>query len=79
MYIERLRLENVRTFVDETLDFVHPDRTFRPRKRANENGSLLLPRPRLPNVNLLLGDHGSGVGVHGPLLRLRPEIATTAA
>jgi energy-coupling factor transporter ATP-binding protein EcfA2 len=60
MYIERLRLKNVRTFVDETQEFVHPDRTFRPRKKANENGSPLLPEPRRPNVNLLLGDNGSG-------------------
>jgi hypothetical protein len=60
MYIESLKLKNVRTFVDETLDFIHPDRTFRPRKASTENGSPLLPKPRLPNVNLLLGDNGSG-------------------
>jgi energy-coupling factor transporter ATP-binding protein EcfA2 len=60
MFIERLRLRSVRTFVDETLEFIHPDRTFGPRKKAAENGSLQLPRPRLPNVNLLLGDNGSG-------------------
>lgn len=60
MYIDRLRLKNVRTFVDETLDFIHPDRTFRPAKSVGGNGSPLLPRPRLPNVNLLLGDNASG-------------------
>jgi hypothetical protein len=60
MYIESLRLKNVRTFVDETLEFVHPDRTFRTRKGAADNGSPRLPRPRFPNVNLLLGDNGSG-------------------
>jgi hypothetical protein len=60
MYIESLRLKNVRTFIDETLEFVHPDQSFRSRKRSTENGSLLLPRPRQPNVNLLLGDNGSG-------------------
>jgi hypothetical protein len=60
MYIDSLELNNVRTFAVEILEFVHPDLTFRPRKRADENGSLSLPRPRLPNVNLLLGDNGSG-------------------
>ncbi len=60
MYIETLRLRNVRTFVDETLEFIHPDRSFRHRKNGAENGSLRLPRPRLPNVNLLLGDNGTG-------------------
>ena len=60
MYIESLTLKNIRTFVDETLEFVHPDRAFRSRKKTTENGSPLLPKPRLPNVNLLLGDNGSG-------------------
>ena len=63
MYIESLRLKNVRTFVDETMEFVHPDRSFRRQKGTAENGSPLhrrIPRPRLPNVNLLLGDNGSG-------------------
>jgi energy-coupling factor transporter ATP-binding protein EcfA2 len=60
MYIERLRLKNIRTFVDESLDFVHPDRPFRAKGKPTENGSPLLPRPRLPNVNLLLGENGSG-------------------
>jgi AAA domain, putative AbiEii toxin, Type IV TA system len=60
MYIERLKLTNVRTFVEETLEFVHPDLTFRPGGEPVANGSPALPRPRLPNVNLLLGDNGSG-------------------
>jgi hypothetical protein len=60
MYIDQLRLKNVRTFVDESLDFVHPDRPFRARGKPTDNGSPLLPRPRLPNVNLLLGENGSG-------------------
>jgi energy-coupling factor transporter ATP-binding protein EcfA2 len=60
MFIERLRLKSVRTFVDETLEFIHPDRSFGPRKKASENGSPRILRPRLPNVNLLLGDNGSG-------------------
>ena len=60
MYIESLRLNNIRTFVDEKLELVHPGRPFRSRKNTAENGSWLLPKPRLPNVNLLLGDNGSG-------------------
>ncbi len=60
MYIESLRLRNVRTFVDETVNFVHPDQTFRPQSRTTENGTPRLPKPKLPNVNLLLGDNGSG-------------------
>lgn len=60
MYIENLRLRNIRTFADGTLEFVHPDQTFPSRKRSGENGSSRPPRPRLPNVNLLLGDNGSG-------------------
>jgi energy-coupling factor transporter ATP-binding protein EcfA2 len=60
MYIERLSLKNVKTFVDETLEFVHPDQAFRARGKPADNGSPLLPKPRLPNVNLLLGENGSG-------------------
>jgi hypothetical protein len=60
MYIDWLYLTNVRTFVDELLDFICPDQTFRARKRSAGDGPPLLPRPRLPNVNLLLGDNGSG-------------------
>jgi hypothetical protein len=60
MYIDLLYLKNVRTFVNEWLDFICPDQPFRPRQKAAEDGAPLLPRPRLPNVNLLLGDNGSG-------------------
>jgi len=60
MYIERLDLYNVRTFTGAILEFVHPDREFRPRGRPAGENSKLLPMPRLPNVNLLLGDNGSG-------------------
>ncbi len=60
MYIERLNLKNVRTFVDETLEFIHPDRTFRSKGNPDTGESDLLPKPRLPNVNLLLGDNDSG-------------------
>jgi hypothetical protein len=60
MYIERLSLKNVRTFVDETLEFIHPDKAFRSNRKLKTNESPLLPKPRLPTVNLLLGDNGSG-------------------
>ncbi len=60
MYIEQLRLKNIRMFQETTLDFVHPDRKFRTGDLADQNGLPLLPRPRFPNVNLLLGDNGSG-------------------
>ncbi len=60
MYIDKLSLTNVRTFVKNELRLLHPDSTFRS-PRAEPNGDeLLLPRPKLPNVNLLLGDNGSG-------------------
>ena len=63
MYIERLRLENVRTFAGgkfSDIAFVHPDADFRSRGRPAAKGDTRLPRPLLPNVNLLLGDNGSG-------------------
>jgi hypothetical protein len=60
MYIERLELEEVRTFVKASLEFIHPDRPFRPKGEQAGVRSKLLPRPRLRNVNLLLGDNGSG-------------------
>ena len=55
MYIEKLALTNIRTF-DESgeIEFVHPGRDSSSRR---ENGA---GTPRLPNVNLLLGDNGSG-------------------
>src|SRR5262249_40681830 len=60
MYFERLDLLNVRTFKRETLEFIHPDRQFQVRKDPEGAASALLPRPRLPNVSLLVGDNGSG-------------------
>ena len=55
MYIDKLALTNIRTFdTSGEIEFVHPDRDF-PSPRENGAG-----RPRLPNVNLLLGDNGSG-------------------
>jgi hypothetical protein len=57
MFIKQLRLEEVRTFVDETIPFVHPDMEFAPKGSRLKNPP---PRPKLRNVNLLLGDNGSG-------------------
>jgi energy-coupling factor transporter ATP-binding protein EcfA2 len=57
MFIDRLGLENVRTFVKEDISFVHPDKEFAPKGSKSKDPP---PRPRLPNVNLLLGDNGSG-------------------
>lgn len=60
MYIESLDLGNIRTFTDSTIGFIHPDMAFRsPKSNLPENGSPL-PSPKLPNVNLLLGDNASG-------------------
>ena len=60
MYITKLVLDNIRTFVDARIEFVHPDQIFAPRGTQPEQPEDLLPRPHLPNVNLLLGDNGSG-------------------
>ena len=61
MYIDQLTLENVRTFAMGTpIQFVHPDRVFRSARIAATSSDKLLPKPRLPNVTLLLGDNGSG-------------------
>lgn len=60
MYIDQLKLTNVRTFVKSELRLVHPDSTFRSPKADPELNGLLLPKPKLPNANLLLGDNGSG-------------------
>ena len=58
MYIERLDLENIRTFTrGKPLIFVHPDGDYR---TQHSDRDARLPKPRLPNVNLLLGDNGSG-------------------
>lgn len=61
MYIERLDLENIRTFTGgEPLVFVHPDGDYRPPRSEKAEHDSRLPKPRLPNVTLLLGDNGSG-------------------
>ena len=63
MYISELSIENLRTFAGvakEPLSFVHPDCDFRPPHTAPSDDDNRLPRPRLRNVTLLLGDNGSG-------------------
>jgi energy-coupling factor transporter ATP-binding protein EcfA2 len=59
MYLERLTLRNLRTFIQSELHFLHPDQSVaRPKPKLRRQGSP--PPPRLPNVNLLVGDNGSG-------------------
>jgi predicted ATPase len=62
MYIERLELENIRTFASGggSLVFVHPDRGYRPQEPKQHAQETRFPKPRLRNVTLLLGDNGSG-------------------
>ncbi len=57
MYLDSISLGNFRTFVNEKIDFVHPQKDF---TEKDQEGAPILPRPKLPNVNLLLGDNGSG-------------------
>jgi hypothetical protein len=51
MYIDQIKLNNFRTFRQSEITFVHPDQDFT---------GLNIPRPRLSNVNLLLGNNGYG-------------------
>jgi len=51
MYINTLILENFRIFRKSEILFVHPDQHF------SDNG---VPKPTLPNINLLLADNGLG-------------------
>jgi predicted ATP-binding protein involved in virulence len=51
MYIDQIKLGNFRTFRDPEIAFVHPDLEFK---------VLPFPKPRLPNINLLLGNNGYG-------------------
>ncbi len=60
MYITRLVLDNIRTFSSSKIAFVHPDMRFRSARSSQTGQDRLLPRPRLPNVNLLLGENASG-------------------
>jgi hypothetical protein len=45
MYITELKLDNVRTFVDNRIEFVHPDQNFAARGTRPEKPGDLLPRP----------------------------------
>lgn len=60
MYIDKLSLTDVRTFVKNEIRLLHPDSTFRSSKDEPDGNEHLVPKPKLPNVNLLLGDNGSG-------------------
>jgi hypothetical protein len=60
MYIERIGLRNIRTFRGDTLTFIHPDKVFRVPGEPPDLHQHRLPKPILPNVNLLLGEIGSG-------------------
>ncbi len=51
MYIDSIKLENFRVFRESEIRFIHSDRRF---------CSTRLPKPELPNINLLLGDNGLG-------------------
>ena len=54
MYVDRIELRNVRTFASDEVTFIHPETDFDAAR--DESGKT----PRLRNVNLLLGDNGSG-------------------
>jgi predicted ATPase len=61
MYIDQLNLKNVRSFTGgKPLAFIHPNAKFRPPDTPKSRKDDRLPRPRLRNVTLLLGDNGSG-------------------
>lgn len=51
MYIDQIKIRDFRTFSKAEIDFVHPNADF---------AKLGLPKPRLPNVNLILGNNGLG-------------------
>jgi hypothetical protein len=50
MYIDHIEIENFRTFRKTRIEFCHADKVY-----GDD-----LPRPRLPNVNLLLANNGYG-------------------
>jgi predicted ATPase len=61
VYIDQITLENARCFATgKPLELVHPDRAFRSAANGTAVADKLLPKPRLPNVTLLIGDNGSG-------------------
>jgi predicted ATPase len=66
MYIEYVELFNIKTFPAATnrrsgrIELLHPDADFRSPKAPTEPGDRRIPKPRLKNVTLLLGNNGSG-------------------
>jgi AAA domain, putative AbiEii toxin, Type IV TA system len=51
MYLDWIRLQNFRTFVDVEITLLHAGTDFE---------ALQLPKPKFPNLNLLLGNNGQG-------------------
>jgi hypothetical protein len=51
MYIDCIELQDFRTFRKASVDFLHPDQ---------DPAALGMPRPKIGNVNLLLGNNGFG-------------------
>lgn len=51
MYIDHIEIENFRTFRKTRIDFCHADQDWQ---------ALEIPRPDVPNVNLLLANNGMG-------------------
>ena len=54
MYIDSIALASFRTFQKTQVHFVHPDQDYKRKDGIN------VPRPKLRNVNLLLGNNGAG-------------------
>lgn len=60
MYLDSIELTNIRSFgKTQRIEFVHPDCHWVSRT-GGERTNGALPKPKLPNVTLLLGDNGSG-------------------
>ena len=51
MYIDKISLTDIRTFRKTSVELLHPDKKY---------GGLPFSKPRLGNINLLLGDNGAG-------------------
>src|SRR5229473_7226095 len=51
MYIDNIEIENFRTFRKSRITFCHADQDFE---------AAAMPKPRLPNLNLLLANNGYG-------------------
>ena len=51
MYVDFVKMKNFRTFRNAKITFMHPDKDF---------SALKMPKPKFPNVNLLLGGNGFG-------------------